>query len=349
MRILVEASEQLSPGEDLLRRTTWRLESGIAPPPDDLVRAARLALTAFDPARAARLAEAAIDAGAADAAQARVVWAIACNQQVRFAEAARLLAVAERDVLRTGSPALRREWLDASVVALHQGLGRTADAEHLLERVEAATSARPADRRLARALRANILADDGRLAETVDLTRAVLGDDAPPDYAAVVAASSLGEAQATMGLTHSARQTHRMLYALKDAGVPEAQRAGDYAALQELMCQMLEGRVDEASVVAEGVYRMLVAGHEHTTVGLAALVAGRCRLGQGRIAEAAQTMREAVDLLAPHRSGRRAALGAEHPRPDRGACAATWAPRRRRWTRAAFSTAHRCPPARGST
>ncbi|MEQ6896434.1 LuxR C-terminal-related transcriptional regulator [Microbacterium sp. KR10-403] len=297
LRAVVDAAERLAPGDDLLRRTTWRLDAGAPAPAADLLAAARLALAAFDAERAGHLAEAAVAAGFAPEAEARVVLATAWIRRMRFAEAAAELERAEPEVLAHGSPALRREWLDASIVVLHQGLGRSGDAERLLVRTESAPTATDADRRLARALRANILVDDGRLAEAIALTRAILADDAPPDYAAVLAASSLGEAEALSGLTRSARRTHQLLYGLRDAGVPEAQRAGDYAGLQELMCRTLEGHADSAAAVAEDIYRMMVAGHEHTTVGLCALVAGKAQLLQGRVAVAVQTLREAVDLL----------------------------------------------------
>ncbi|QAY59884.1 helix-turn-helix transcriptional regulator [Microbacterium protaetiae] len=297
LRTVVDAAERLFPGEDLLRRTTWRLQTGMTPPADELLQAARLALAAFDVDRAAGLAEAALDGGVRADAEARVILAGAWNRQMRFADAADQLARAEGDVLAHGSAALRREWLDASIVAVHQGLGRSGDAECLLVRAESAPAATSDDCRLARSMRANILVDDGRLDEAIALTRSVLDEHAPPDYAAVVAASSLGEAEALRGLTRSARDAHRVLYRLRDAGVPEAQRAGDYAGLQELMCQMLEGHADSAAAIAEDMYRMLVAGHEHTTVGLGALVAGKAQLLQGRLALAAESMRDAVDLL----------------------------------------------------
>jgi len=297
LRAVVEAAERLSPGDDLLRRTTWRLDAGAPASAVDLLAAARLALAAFDAERAAQLAEAALAAGVEPATEARVVLATAWIRGLRFADAAALLESAEDEVLAHGSASVRREWLDASIVALHQGLGRGGDAERLLVRTESAPGATEADRRLARAMRANILVDDGRLGEAITLTRSVLADDAPPDYAAVLAASSLGEAEALSGLTYSARRAHQVLYRLRDAGVPEAARAGDYAGLQELMCRTLEGHADSAAAVAEDLYRMMAAGHEHTTVGLCALVAGKAQLLQGRVAVAVQSLREAVDLL----------------------------------------------------
>jgi hypothetical protein len=171
LRAVVDAADRIFPGGDLLRRTTWRLECGAPVVPDDLLAAARLALVAFDAVRAAELAQAALDEGVDATAEARVVLASAWVRQLRFTDAAAVLARVESEISASGSPELRRQWLDASIVALHQGLGRSDEAERLLVRVERAPQATANDRRLARAMRANILVDDGRLDEAMAARR----------------------------------------------------------------------------------------------------------------------------------------------------------------------------------
>lgn len=298
LRALADAADAVGDRDeqDLLRRIIWRVESGGIAPAAETIQAARLALTAFDAVHTEKLAAAAlrVDPSACDA---RVVLARALSAQGRFAAAADHLADVEASVLDDGSAAVRREWLDASVVALHQGLGRTAQAQELLERVESSASALPADRRLARAMHGNLLVDEDRLRDAVDVTSAVLEESDAADYAAVIAASSLGEAQANLGLTLSARTTHALLRALQDAGVPEARRAGDYAVLQEVMCLLFEGWADRAATLAEGMYRALVERREHTTVGLGAFVLGKIRLSQGRLRDARKALQEAIELL----------------------------------------------------
>lgn len=283
--------------DDLLRRVGWRIESGAEPQPEEAVRAARVALASFDAARAAQFAAGVVERAHGPVVEARVVLARALLVQGDFEAAEEQLATVESDVLSSSEAELRREWLDARVVALHQGLGRPEQTLRMLARVEAASNERPADKRLAHALRANLLVDQGRLTEAVQVTSSVIKATETIDYASVIAASSLGEAQALLGLTTKARTTHALLRAYQEAGVPEAQRTGDYAVLQEIMCLVFEGQVDAAAAIAEQVYAALVSGFEHTTVGLAAMVMAQVRLAQGRLADARQHSREATGLL----------------------------------------------------
>lgn len=283
--------------EDLLRRVGWLIDSGAKPKPDEALRAARVALASFDAARAAQLVGVVVEMGGERVVDARIILARALLVQGEFASAEKQLAAVETDVLNSSDAELRREWLDARVVALHQGLGRSEQTLQMLARVEAASTARPADKRLVHALRANLLVDQGRLTEAVDVTTSVIDATEDMDYASVIAASSLGEAQALLGLTTKARTVHALLRAHQEAGVAEAQRTGDYAVLQELMCLLFEGQADAAAVIAEQVYAALVSGFEHTTVGLAAMVMAQVRLAQGRLADARQHSREAAGLL----------------------------------------------------
>lgn len=229
-------------------------------------------------------------------AAARVLLAAACTQQSRFDEAVRQVFRAEDVVLREGGARLRREWMDVAVVALHQGLGRTDAADALLRRVERTTTASPADMRLARALRANLLFDAGRTAETIGLAGDVLAGG-ERDYAAVVAAMALGEAQAVVGLTSRARRSFEVIRRLGGGGAPRPGSAADYALMLEIMCRIVEGHVDSAEAEARSLYDALIRQHEHTMVGVAAMSLAAARMGQGRLRLAQRAAREAVDFL----------------------------------------------------
>ncbi|MGN9809419.1 LuxR C-terminal-related transcriptional regulator [Micromonospora sp. BQ11] len=121
--------------EDILRVSSWRLDSGDLKDPDFLLAAAGRALSAIDFTLAARLARAACDSGGG--APARRVLAATLGYSGRTAESERLLSVVPQAGV-SSLDELRSVQLRA--LNMFMGLDRPTDALDLLARTEQATT-----------------------------------------------------------------------------------------------------------------------------------------------------------------------------------------------------------------
>jgi DNA-binding NarL/FixJ family response regulator len=124
----VQARDSLG-SEDHLRLARWLIDAGEAIPTELLLRAARAANRAGDPAFGAALAARALEAD--EGIEAALLLARAHTVRSRFEEAAAVLAAAEGRIA-TQEAAL--EYLEQQSEVLHWGLRRPAELRRLLER-----------------------------------------------------------------------------------------------------------------------------------------------------------------------------------------------------------------------
>lgn len=285
--------------EQVLRVATWRLDAGGKVSAASLAHAAVLANRAFDDQLAERLARAAIERGAGPRAQ--VSLARALTRQRRFDEAEALLAGVEDTLLqqRRNDPQLLHGYLDTRFFALFEGLGRDRQAAAMLDRFAAAHDDldephRVAARHSVAAHRAKLALEDGALREAIVTVSDVLEAREPEAATLVDALQTAAEATAYLGGTDRARVLQARLVELAATGRPELASAGSMAALQEMLYQLLEGRIADLLPVVTGFYEQLITSRDALARGLAALSAGATQLLQGTVQSARQALGDAV-------------------------------------------------------
>ncbi|MGI8868947.1 MAG: AAA family ATPase [Mycobacteriales bacterium] len=276
MRVLADAlAERGADGdENLMRVATWRLDAGGAISSEELGRAAELANRAFAYPLAERLGRAAEERGGD--ALVQVALGQAMNGQRRYAEAEELLTRAEDVILRTDDAALHRRYLDRRFLALYFGLGRRDETNRMLDGFEQAhrdVGGQHGEdaRNIVAGYRAMVLLDDGDLPGVLDQVEHILAAPNPEAQGLMIALQASGEAMAYLGATDSARVLHGRLRELAARGDPETSKAGANAALQEMLCQILEGRVAELLPVVSAYYDQVVGSRDDITRGLTAL------------------------------------------------------------------------------
>src|SRR5699024_5979194 len=102
----------------------------------------------------------------------------------------------------------------------------------------------------ARAHRAQVYVEQGRLAEVVAVTEPLVDDDDAAPLARLLAAETRGEALAYQGMTGQARRSVARLASFRNVGEFVVRRAATTAIGQDIMCSMMEGRVAHAADVA---------------------------------------------------------------------------------------------------
>lgn len=170
---------------DLMRVATWRLDAEEPGDPLMFAEAARSATRAFDPELAVRLAEAARASGGGFPAALALGEALLA--QNRFAAAEEALAPHAAEALAGGHA---RHYVFQRVLALHWGLGRSAEADLMLRE---ARSARSDSRWRSQidGLRAQVLAFDGPLDEAVALAAPIVAADDADRWARLYAVSAV--------------------------------------------------------------------------------------------------------------------------------------------------------------
>lgn len=285
--------------QDTLRIATWRLDGGGEVDPVLLTDAAVLANQAFDRPLAEKLARAARLRGARGLAE--VALAESLTMQNRHEEAEQVFAEAEQEILAIDDMALHQRYLHVRHVALYLGLGRPDDQIALLDRFDQShrdsgdpTRARIAGQ-LAAGYRANVLLDAGRLAEVGRVTEPILAEDARVGpLPTLLALEVRGEALAYSGHMTRARLLHRRLLDLAATGDPLVRRAESSALMQEVLCQVLEGRCAEALAIVSMVRDHTLNDPDPYVRALVAMVLGGTELHSGRPVSARRALRDAL-------------------------------------------------------
>lgn len=292
------ASRQLLDGPGRLRLACWQLDAGERPETETLLSAAEHANSVFAFEEAIRLAEAAVEQDAD--VSATVLLATALNGLGRFREAADRLAAVEEAAFGDARVDVRIQYLDCSFVALYHGLGADDEAEALLDRFHERCRD-PHSRRHDATLRAVLLLEAGHPREGADLALEVLQDPDSLEHTYLVAGEAAGEALILIGESTQARAVHAQLRSLAAGGGPFAPRARRTSDLQEIMCQLQEGQLEQAENLIRANYTQWVPGYDDVTLGMAAFGLGNMQLLRGRPASALKELREAAACL--HRAG----------------------------------------------
>ena len=297
LRELIDVVENsgLRTDSDTVLVASGRLRLGQAIDPGLLTAAAVIANHNFDHALAARLAQSAIDHGGGPAAAVQA--AIAAAGCSGFAEAEKLLATAESTIVHAHHE-LCPHYLATRVRALQQGLGQVSDALAMVDRFEAAHDSDDEHARhsheLARAHRAEIYIEDGRLAETVTLGTQLLAVDGVDPLARLMAAETAGEALAYQGLTQRSRALHPIMAALAEAGPPEVRRGTASAVGQQVMCAILDGHVAAGEQLARALHQQTVTDPDPVVRALCCFLVGASVLRAGRPATARRSLMESL-------------------------------------------------------
>lgn len=291
--------------DDALRIATWRLDHGGPVTTDQLATAATLANRMFDPALAERLARAALDRTGSPRAAVELAGSYVARN--RFDEAESVLAAAEHDVLaREGDADLHQRYLELRHGALYMGLRHREEMLAMLDRFDAAHGAGSHEdraRSLSMAYRARVLWDDGRLDAVLEVVGPALeATDAFP-LARLLTLEVAADALAHQGRTTAARELHGRMRELIATGAPEVRHAALQATLQEVLCLVIEGRLDEALDIAEPIRTALAGESDPLLRGVGAMVVGGIQLQRGRPESARRLLLDAVEGFGQRDSG----------------------------------------------
>jgi DNA-binding CsgD family transcriptional regulator len=291
-RLLLE-NEHTDTSDDfgLLRVATWQMESGGVIDAGLLTRAAARANALFDSALAERLARAAIDAGAGP--EAMLALGDALYRLGRY-----------KDVVGIVEPLVETELADDLRVhvatlladAGYWGLGRTAETEASLRRIEALVVERRASERL-RALVSSQINAAGRIVAGGELALSLAEDESADPIARLRASTA-----AAMWL--SFRGDADAAVALCDALLPvgflcasELPRGLGWVVAQRILALTCLGRFDEAEQMLAPVRAMALAEGDDEVIGASSLVLGRLALSRGDLPNAAAMLRQAAASL----------------------------------------------------
>lgn len=297
LRKLIDAvsAAGLRTDTDTLLVASGRLHLGQDADPALFTDAATIANRNFDHRLASRLAEAAVRSGGGPAAQ--LAAAVAATGESRFTEAERLLDRAE-PAITGGEHPLCLQYLSTRVRALQQGLGAVPEALAMIDRFEAAHRREGghdrAAREFARAQRAEICLEDGRLADTVATGAPLLAADGTEPAARLMAAVTSGEALAFQGLTVRARELQPVMAALAQTGRPELRHGTASAIGQDVMCSILDGHVRAGAELSAALHHEAVADPDPLIWGLSFFLVGASVLRTGRPRTARDALLEAT-------------------------------------------------------
>src|SRR5699024_4476592 len=171
----------------------------------------------------------------------------------------------------------------------------------MLDRFEAAHEGVADDEaRLIRGLlssyRASIALDVGELSEVLDRTGPVLADPAALPISELIALEGAAEAMAYRGETVAARALHDRMRELGDSGSPDVRRGRVNGDLQELLCAVLDGRINDVLPQVTASADVLAYARNPMTRGLAAMVLGETHLLRGTVRTARVSLRDAVEI-----------------------------------------------------
>ncbi|TMM38045.1 MAG: hypothetical protein E6F99_10160 [Actinobacteria bacterium] len=275
---------------DPLRVATWRLESGDTAPPELMVRAARYALSAFDPLVAERMARAADGNDGPPAAGLTLAQAL--HLQGRDDETLAVLDQLDPAALGAGD----RAWAAAlRAQALCWGFGRVAEAQAVLADAEPGVPAAEL-RDLLAAVRATVHLFAGQFAPALAAARGVLNRPDADERARVASALTEAFTMAATGREMRAPNVVEAAHELRgwvDGPVPFA--LGSLLTAQYLVFR-IAGRLDEAVARSEHGYRTTLAQGDRRSAAAWAMVLGRVVLDCGRAGEARRWLHEALTL-----------------------------------------------------
>jgi DNA-binding NarL/FixJ family response regulator len=271
---------------DALRVAIWRLDSGGTVPPELMVRAARYALTVFDPGLAERMARAVRAEGEHPAAALTLAQAL--HLQDRDDEA---LAVLDRMPDAPAACVDERAWAAAlRAQALCWGYGRVAEAQAVLAEAEQTVPAGEL-RDLLAAVRAAVHLFAGQLGPALAAATGVLDRPDAHQGARVPTALTAAFTMAATGraVAEAAHESPGWI----DGPVPLA--LGSLVTAQYLVFR-IAGRLDEAVQRSEQAYRTTLAQGDRRSASAWAMVLGRAVLDSGRAGEARRWLHEALTL-----------------------------------------------------
>jgi ATP/maltotriose-dependent transcriptional regulator MalT len=276
---------------DVLRVATWRLDADGTGDPALFTDAALRAARSFDPELAARLAAASERGGGG--LGAALALGEALIMQNRFEEAEAALAPYEEAAL---TDELGQHFLFQRTLALHWGLGRSAEAD---EHLRAARPARDDDvwRQQVDSLRAQVLAFDGPLAEAERLAAPIVADPAADPWARLYCVSAVATELTFSGRTDASLATLEpfVLLALElSKGFPLGPA---WITAQQATALTYAGRLDEVETLLRALLAIAGSVRDEQSRGGALMGLGIIAAQRGQISAARRSLREAIGPL----------------------------------------------------
>ncbi|HET6964679.1 MAG TPA: LuxR C-terminal-related transcriptional regulator [Acidimicrobiales bacterium] len=270
---------------DLLRVTSWRLDSGVLPDPDLLVRASSRAAASQEWRLSDRLAEAALQAGGG--CEAVLARADAHRALGRYAEA---LAVLGNEQGEGDDQIARVAVLRASV--LYFGFGRMDEAQQALTEARPRI-ADPSDRAWLEAVAAGFSGFAGRPKDAVERTEKLLCEPHLSLRAELTARTVL-----SIGLAWTGR-TERALDVLDGmpAGEDEVATISAWTVTARVLAYRFAGRVQSLESFSRSTYEMGLQLHDPRIEGPAAVALGWAALERAQLTQAVNWFREAAAAL----------------------------------------------------
>ncbi len=281
--------------DDLLRLAVWQTESGLAPKPELLVKAARQASEGFfDHALAERLATAAYEAGSG--LRAGLACAQAQHAQGRAAEAERLLADLAAQAV-TSEEHARVALVRAN--NLLRGLGRSEEALQVIAEAEAAV-VEPHWRDEFAVLRATAALNQGRPVEALDAAGSVLARPGAHERTVLRATVATVGALGGQGRTGEAIAAADRALRLLGGADAEASLDVDHLFTVRSFARGLDGRLDEAEDCGLARYQLLLKERADDLRAACMLALGKAALARGAVQTAVRRLRESLLLHRAH-------------------------------------------------
>lgn len=282
--------------DDLLRLAVWQTESGLAPKPGLLVKAARQASARFfDHALAERLAAAAYEAGGG--LRAGLACAEAQHAQGRAVEAERLLADLQADAA-TSEERARVALLRAN--NLLRGLGRSEAALQVVCEAETSVT-EPHWRDEFALLRATAALNQGRPAEALDAAGSVLARAGAHERATLRAVIATVAALLCQGRSGEAIAAADRTLRLLGGADAEVSLYADQLFTLRLLAQRLDGQLGEAEDSGLARYQLLLKQRADDLRATCAFALGEVALARGAVQTAVRRLREGSLLLRERR------------------------------------------------
>lgn len=271
--------------DDVLRRAAWRLDCDGTASPGLLTAGAQQAHATFDLALALRLADAAVTAGPDVEGLLTLARAYRCVNRPADAEAV-LARIDERALAGDA----RGVYVAERVAALHDGLGRAADAEAVLDRAAGRSPALPQP--VLDALRLPLLFARGRLEDVAAAAPALLrsGMGTPESvFVTGMALVQLGRLEEAAALADRAA-AHA---SVRD----NPRRGGDAAPVVTVWALLHQGRLDDAEALVASSHELAVRDRDRASLGVTTSLRGQLALLRGAVGPARGWLGEAIGHL----------------------------------------------------
>lgn len=271
--------------DDVLRRAVWRLDCDGTASPDLLTAGAQQAHAAFDLAQALRLAQAAVTAGADVEGLLTLARAYRCVN--RPADAESVLGKIDE---RTLAGDAREAYVAERVAALHDGLGRAADAEAVLDRAAGWSPA--LSQPVLDALRLPVLFARGRLEDVAAAAPALLESGAGTPQSVFVTG---------MALVQLGRLEHAAAFADQAAAHASVRdsprRGGDAAHVVAVWALLHHGRLGDAEELLASCHQLAFRNRDRASLGTTTSLRGQLALLRGAVEAARGWLGEAIGHL----------------------------------------------------